>query len=243
MVLCTFPCTLVTQLMPVPANTPQAGNVMMSTPFLRGYTMASMLIGVAMAVWELAAGIGLVKSRPWGRSLSLGYGYISILMAVATTAIGILYIAPAMQQAAQGIPDPVVKKMMGYMPVLFFLGACTSLIYPVLLIIFMNRPNVRAYFDYIRGGGQPNAPLHPTEDHMAYQSYQQGAPIPPQPMMPPPVAPPPPGSQPTATNEPPPAWSPPSGSPPPPKTIPPPEPPTTDTSWSDDSGDDGGGDD
>jgi len=214
MVLCSFPCALGLQMMPVPANAPQAGNVMMSTPFLRGYSMASLLIGVLLAAWELAAGVGLVRSRPWGRWLSVSYGYASILIALASTVVGILFISPAIREATQSIPDPMMRDIMAFMPVFMVLGTCFSLIYPVLLLIFMSRQNVKDYFAAVAAADAAGLPLHPPEAQMPAQAPQQPPPPPPQPdpSVPPPA---PPGTPPPA-----PPLAPPPGEPPPP---PPPE--------------------
>jgi hypothetical protein len=200
---------------------------LLSTPLLRTISIAGLVCGFFLAIWELMSGIGLVRSRPWGRALSIGYGYVAILFVAARTVVAILFVSPEMQKAAQSFPDPVIRDVMAFMPAFILLGTCFALIYPVLLLIFMHRRNVKEYFAAVAAADASGQPLHPPEAQMPLESWHQQPP-PQQPQSMPISPPPPPGTQPPPTTPPPPPWNPPQGSPPPPPppgATPPPPPP------------------
>ena len=197
MVLCMFPCALGMQFIPAFAKAGQPD--MMSTPFLRGCSMASLLVQVFMAIWQVSAGVGLVRSRSWGRTLAISYGYAIIFVALVSAVVGLVFVSPAIQQEAQKFPDPVFRDMMVYIvPFFIALSSCSSLIYPVLLLIFMSRQNVKDYFVAVAAADAAGQPLHPPEAQMPAQAPQQPPPPPPQPdpSVPPPA---PPGTPPAPT--------------------------------------------
>ena len=78
------------------------------------------------AVVLLAAGVGLLLSRNWARIFSIGYGGYAILICTVGT----------------------IMTLMGggswIMMILSLIGSICTLAYPILLIIFMMRPNVVA---------------------------------------------------------------------------------------------------
>jgi hypothetical protein len=86
----------------------------------------TMPFDIVAAMALLAAGIGLLLSKNWARILSIIYGIYTIAVCVVG---GIVTLS--------GGP-------LGFGMITSLLGSMASLIYPVLLIIFMMRPNVVA---------------------------------------------------------------------------------------------------
>jgi len=83
------------------------------------------LDGIA-AIVLLAAGIGLLSSKNWARIASIIYGAYSILVCLVG---GIVTLS---------------NGTLGFMMIMSILGSIVIAIYPVLLIVFMMRPNVVA---------------------------------------------------------------------------------------------------
>jgi len=74
----------------------------------------------------MVAGVGLLLLKNWSRGLSIGYSVYAILSAVVGCVVTL---------AAGGIPQVLIGTVF---------GALISLIYPILLIVFMRRPTIVA---------------------------------------------------------------------------------------------------
>jgi hypothetical protein len=83
--------------------------------------------GIA-AVALLAAGVGLLLLQGWARTVSIIYGVYTILVTIV------------------GVVVTLGGDTSGFMKIGSLFGAMVSLVYPVLLIIFMMRPKVVAAF-------------------------------------------------------------------------------------------------
>jgi hypothetical protein len=92
------------------------------------WTKITLPLDGLVAVALLVAGIGLLRSQNWARITSIVIGSWQILECV----IGAIV---AVTSGASGLK--LIES---------FLGAVVGLIYPVLLIIFMTRPNIVAAF-------------------------------------------------------------------------------------------------
>ena len=100
---------------------------------------------------QLAAGIGLLRMRSWGRTISIWYAAYDILSKIVFAALNFMFL----QQAINGVPN--LQADAG--PVGVFMGVFMgcflifALVYPILLLIFMNRANVKAAFSGEPGDG------------------------------------------------------------------------------------------
>src|SRR5438105_3763078 len=96
----------------------------------RAWLMLCIPIGVAAGAVELAAGIGMLKLRPWGRMLSVGYSIFSIVFCILNGFVTYLYLMrPLMAQAAQQSGPEAAGAFAGAMG--GTIGGCVGLIYPV----------------------------------------------------------------------------------------------------------------
>jgi hypothetical protein len=90
------------------------------------WTKVSTLLEAVASVALIAAGVGLLLSRNWGRTLSIACGIFSVLLAMGCFAAAI-----SGGVSAMGV-------------VMAAANLFVTMAYPVLLIIFMTRPNVVA---------------------------------------------------------------------------------------------------
>lgn len=112
---------------------------------LYNWIVVSTIIGLVLAVALIVAGIGLIREKAWGRSLSILYAWIAIVVGVVGTVVmAILLLVPMVQElSGQSTPEEIGGVIGG---VAGGIGGCFGLIYPLLLLIFMNRRVVREFF-------------------------------------------------------------------------------------------------
>jgi hypothetical protein len=131
-----------------------------NSPVYAAWLKISIVLGVFVSAALLAAGIGLLKLKPWARTLSIIYGIYSIIIIIISTALNYVFLVEPMLQKAHGTQGPeaiggAIGGAVGGM-----CGGCLGIIYPILLLIFMTRPNVVAAFNQQPSypGQQPGGP-------------------------------------------------------------------------------------
>jgi hypothetical protein len=111
-------------------------------------------LGILSSIVLLVAGIGLLRLRSWGRLLSILYGWYAIIFGVVGIGWNYLFLMrPMMEQARQQGGPEAMGAMGGAIG--GTVGGCLGLIYPVLLLIFMTRPRVKAAFQARETPGFP----------------------------------------------------------------------------------------
>lgn len=126
------------------------------SPGYAAYLKVSVVLGVFVSLALLAAGIGLLRLQPWARTVSIAYGIFGIVSVPINTVISYFYVTRPLMEQMQHQHDSTaatagaVGGAIGGM-----IGGYFGLIYPVLLLIFMLRPNVKAAFQ-----GQTEIPLN-----------------------------------------------------------------------------------
>lgn len=98
------------------------------------WTLLSGAVGFACSMLLIVVGIGLLYLKRWARIWCLGYGWFAIVWSL----IGMVNSMWAIKSVASEYPQMAVAGGIG---VLF--GGLVCLVYPALLVIFMQRPNVR----------------------------------------------------------------------------------------------------
>jgi hypothetical protein len=116
-----------------------------NNPAYASWMKLSLVLGVPVSVILLAAGIGLLKLKPWARTVSIAYGIYAIVMVLAGMVVNYIFLLQPMLQQAHQQQGPQAAAAMGG-AIGGTCGSCFGLIYPVLLLIFMMRPNVVAAF-------------------------------------------------------------------------------------------------
>jgi hypothetical protein len=125
-------------------------------PAYAAFLKVSILPGLLACVALLLAGIGLLKLKPWARTLSIVYGFYAILMVIVNSIANYYFLVQPMLEKAHGEQGPQAAAAMGGAFGSMF-GGCFGIIYPILLLIFMTRPKVVAAFNPVAspGGLQP----------------------------------------------------------------------------------------
>lgn len=114
----------------------------MKNPAYRAFSIVSILLGGIASIVEIIGGVGLLRTRMWGRTLSLAYAIYGIAMTLISFGFQYAFVfSPLMLQGRKANDPQAVGAAVGGI----FGGACGILIaaiYPILLLIFLNRSNV-----------------------------------------------------------------------------------------------------
>ena len=116
-----------------------------NNPGYATYLKTSIVIGFGACLGLLAAGIGLLMLKPWGRTVSIVYAIFTILQTIVGIVLNYLLMLRPLLEEAQHKSGPEAAGAIGG-AIGGTVGGCAGLIYPVLLLIFMLRPNVVAAF-------------------------------------------------------------------------------------------------
>jgi hypothetical protein len=121
-------------------------DLMKQNPAYALYTNISMVIGAVFTIALCLSGIGLLMLRPWGRWLSIAYAVFGLVSLVVNTLINYFFLlTPLLNKLAALPPGQEKAAAMGGIVGLVG-GLCIGPIYPIVLLIFMFRPNVMAAF-------------------------------------------------------------------------------------------------
>lgn len=109
------------------------------SPLIESTQLISNIVNTVLSILMIAAGVGLLKVRPWGRSLSIWIAIGSILVIILAIGIQLSILAPALSSLDQldtNSPEDmgVVGGFVGGV-----VGGCVGLIYPIATLVFMNR--------------------------------------------------------------------------------------------------------
>jgi hypothetical protein len=126
------------------SNNP-AVTIIRDNPTYAAWMKISIPLGVLSCMLLLAAGVGLLFLKEWARKLSIGYAVYAILFGIAGIALNFVFLTRPMLERASQQQGPEAAGAMGG-AIGASIGGCFGLIYPILLLIFMMRPNVKAAF-------------------------------------------------------------------------------------------------
>jgi hypothetical protein len=122
-----------------------------NNPTYVAWSNVSMMMSILGGCVMLVAGIGLLLLKNWGRILSIGYAIYAIIWALIGAGM-------TFHLAGNGIRQSFPQ--VGQLGVFFAVISVTvvlvfTLTYPILLLIFMVRPNVVAACQGVVAGGPP----------------------------------------------------------------------------------------
>ncbi len=112
----------------------------------RAFLIVSLVLETIAVFVLVAGGVGLLRFKSWGRTLSIIYASYTIISEVVGGVVNYLVLAaPALQKAA-GMPSGPEKAALIGGAVGSSAGAIFGLIYPIVLLVFMLRPSFAAAF-------------------------------------------------------------------------------------------------
>ena len=130
--------------MPVDSNNPVIKIIHKNAAYA-AWLKISIPLGLLSCSALLAAGIGLLRLKSWARTLSIVYAIYAIVFGILGTVVNFFFIIRPMLEQARQQHGPEAAGAIGG-AIGGTIGGCFGLIYPVLLLIFMLRPNVVAAF-------------------------------------------------------------------------------------------------
>ena len=113
-----------------------------SNPTYRTLMMVLIGLGLLAAVALLVAGVGLLRSRAWGRTLSIGYAWYGIVGAIVGMIVNWIYLVQPMLAKWNPAFGPAEAATVST-AVSGILGGCFGMLYPIVLLVFMSRPALR----------------------------------------------------------------------------------------------------
>lgn len=132
---------------PMAGNTQQVfGFDIMGDPTYRAFMLVSSVLGIAVTIALLAAGIGLLKLKPWARTVSIGYAIYAIVAGLAGWVFTYFYIMQPMMEKLGEAGDPAATAARFGFVGGSSIGMCFGLAYPIVLLVFMFMPNVKQAF-------------------------------------------------------------------------------------------------
>lgn len=112
----------------------------------RVFLAVSLVVGLVATVILLIAGLGLLNGKPFGRRLSIVYGWYGVVSTVAGCAANFYWSFGPTLEMIQNLPEGPEKFGATFGLVAGLIGSALGLVYPVLLLVFMNRTIVIDYF-------------------------------------------------------------------------------------------------
>jgi hypothetical protein len=113
-----------------------------------GYTIVSLTIGWIMGLVLLVSSIGALMLKEWARKGMLAYAWIAIVMVPITLVVNFVWLNAKLTAATAGNPGAAIGQKIGGT-----IGPFVGLILPIFILIFMNKPHVKAAF---ASGDVPN---------------------------------------------------------------------------------------
>jgi hypothetical protein len=106
------------------------------------FLLCSSIAGICFAGWQLSLGIGLLKFKGWARRGSIIYACIALVWGIAGLILTVLAVSQGWMGPAEGTSPAAMGGMVGGL-----CGGAIGMIYPVLLLIFMNTAKVKEAFE------------------------------------------------------------------------------------------------
>jgi len=140
--LLCMPLSILGLLIDVPGLEKNPAFAILKDPSYRVFMVVMTSLGLIAAGFLVASGIGLLQLRPWGRGLAMGYAGYAIVATVIETAVSVFYIIPLVTEAAGKAGNGDAAGVALGSALGGGVGALVRLVFPVLLLVFLNQPRV-----------------------------------------------------------------------------------------------------
>ncbi len=118
----------------------------LDSPMYRMVMIAYLVMTLAGAIALVAGGIGLLKLRPWGRTLSILYGGFKVVAVPIVAVVNYVAITRPMLEQMPTQAMPFASFTSATSTISAVLGCCFQMAYPIILLIFMFTRSVRGAF-------------------------------------------------------------------------------------------------
>ncbi len=123
--------------------------IMQESPAYRVFMYVTVPLGLLFTAVLALAGIGLLISKPWGRTATIVYAVYALVMAVVGGVVnGLFLVGPLLEQASATSGPEAMGAAGGAIGGMA--GTCFGMIYPIFQLIFMYRKNVVEFFAQTR---------------------------------------------------------------------------------------------
>lgn len=137
----------------------------------RIFSLVSNVLGALASIVLMACGVLLLSRKELGRTLSVGWGWFAIVYTLLSTIVTLAFLLPALSGSLTASGTSMALPLtFGILCALMALAL--QLVYPSLLIYYMTRPWMIAYF---QGQTDPTLAYYPPND----QPPPPGPPAPP----------------------------------------------------------------
>lgn len=120
--------------------------LMQDNQFYKLFTQVGIAVGLIATFVLIGAGIGLLTMKPYGRTLSIIYGWYGIISTVLTAIVNVFIVFPGLiEHMNNSPPGPAQAGAIGGI-IGGVVGILLAPIYPGLLLFFMYRPKVIAAY-------------------------------------------------------------------------------------------------
>lgn len=120
--------------------------LMEDSPFYRIFNQGALIVGLIATLVLILAGVGLLMQRPFGRQLSIGYGVYGVVAVILGAIVNVMFVFPALLENYQALPPGPEKAGAIGGIIGGVIGLVIGLIYPVLVLIFMYTPKIKAAY-------------------------------------------------------------------------------------------------
>lgn len=124
--------------------------LMQTSTAYRAMTIVLLGLGLIGTIMLIISGVGLLKFKPYGRSLAVVYGFYTIATVIIGTVVNTFVVTMPMWAKLESMPPGPEKAGLIAGLVSGVVGSCFGFIYPCLLLFFMTRKNV---VDALRADG------------------------------------------------------------------------------------------
>jgi hypothetical protein len=158
--LCSLPQYLGVQFAPNPMM-----DAMRADALLNNITIASLIIGVLLAILELASGVGAFQLRPWARKGLIYFAALNLGVTIIGLVLNFTIMGPRMARIIQNTigsnPQLNTPTMAMAMKVSQYVGYAIqvlTVLWTLIVLYVMTRPHVKAAF---AGPGAPPTGIPP----------------------------------------------------------------------------------
>ena len=115
-------------------------NPVLTIPGFKTFALVGVVISLVCAVFQIAAGIGLLKLKRWARQGAVMYAIFAIAYTLLSLPVIVLMLVPHLSTTH----DPVMQAGLIGGLIGGIVGGVIGMIYPICLLIFMRKPRAVA---------------------------------------------------------------------------------------------------